>query len=88
MVGNPEIRVDRYVSEYCLCRYSAIFLEKLFPAKLRATLLFGPFKVCQKNPVFAVFAILQNLRLVKKIWRCSGIHEMLGDIYIYIYIFL
>ena len=45
-----------------------------------ATLLFGPFKVCQQNPVFAVFAILQNLSLVKGFGRCTGVDDKPGDI--------
>ena len=45
-----------------------------------ATLLFGPFKVCKKKTVFAVFAILQNLSLVKIFGHCTGVDEMSGNI--------
>ena len=33
-----------------------------------------------KKTVFAVFAILQNLSLVKIFGRCTGVDEMSGDI--------
>ena len=77
MDGNTEPMVDIHVFEYCLACYNAFFF--CFRQK-KATLLFGPFKVCQKNSVFAVFAILQNLSLVKIFGHCIGVDEMSGDI--------
>ena len=57
MIGNTKPRVNNVVCEYGLRKYNFIYFFLLFPAKKMATLLFGPFKMWQKNLVLAVFVL-------------------------------
>ena len=54
---NDKPRVNNVLFVYGLGAYNFILLFLLFPAKKMATLLFGPFKMWQKNLVLAVFVL-------------------------------